>query len=144
VAASLCAIGAVALFVSTFLHWYPVVEGAYFNRSVGAPHDRAVFGVGAWLNAWESFAVVDLALAACVAAGLWAAATLLRRGPHVSTGATAIAAGAIGLGLVVWRLVDQPFDLSATGPGPVLAACALLTIAFGGVTAALAARRDPR
>jgi hypothetical protein len=133
-AAGLCGIGALVLFASMFLHWYPVLEGAYFDRSVGAPANGS-FTAGVWLNAWESFAVVDLALAACVATGLWSAATLLRRGPHRVTGYTAIAAGAIGLGLVVWRIVDQPFELGeggGVGVGAVIAVAALLTIAFGG------------
>jgi hypothetical protein len=141
VAAALCAVGAAALLVSTFLHWYPTVTGAYFDKSTGAPASFA--GDVGWLNAWESFAGVDLILAGCMATGLWAAATLLRRGPHRVTGYTAIAAGAIGLALVTWRVVDQPIDFgegTGVGAGPVLAACALLTVAFGGTLAVVTGR----
>src|SRR3954466_4519235 len=96
-------VGAVALFVSTFLHWYPAVEGAYFNGSAGVPADESVFSPDGWLNAWEAFEWIDLLLLGCVVLGTAAAAALLRgRGGPVA-GWAATAAGAFGLPLVGWK-----------------------------------------
>ena len=138
-AAGLCGGGALVLLASTFLDWYPTgIEGAYFNRSMGRLELQEGFKADAWTNAWQAFSVVDLVLAACMAVGLWAAATVLRGGPRRTAGRVAMAAGAIGLGLVGWRTFEEPFEAIGVGPGAVLAACALLTIAFGGAVAAVA------
>jgi hypothetical protein len=142
VAAALCGVGAVALLASTFLDWYPgVIEGAYFNRSAGP--SAFVGGSTGAVNAWQAFAGVDLALAAVVAAGAWAGVTLIRRPSDRLAGATAVAAGVTGLGLVIWRTFDEPLGAgTGVGIGAVVAACAALTIAFGGVVAEVA--RGPR
>jgi hypothetical protein len=144
VAAGMIGVGAVALFISTFLHWYPAVEGAYFDRSTGAPADAGVFSPGEpWLNAWEAFEWTDLLLLGCVVLGLAATAALLRAASVRTAGWAAIAAGAFGLALVVWRTVDQPGDFGGdlgfgVGIGAVLAASALVALAAGGLVAALA------
>jgi hypothetical protein len=140
VAAGMIGVGAVALLVSTFLHWYPVVEGAYFNESPGAPADASVFSIGEpWFNAWEAFEWVDLLLLGCVVLGLAATAALLRGQTGRAAGWAAVAAGVFGLALVVWRTVDGPGDFdSAVGVGAVVAAAALVAIAAGGLVAALA------
>jgi len=137
-------VGAVALFVSTFLHWYPMVEGAYFNRSRGVPADESVFSSDGWLNAWEAFEWIDLLLLGCVVLGVAAAAALLRGTGGPAAGWAATAAGVFGLALVVWKTVDRPgdFDLDlggfGVGLGPVVAAAALVALAAGGLVAALA------
>jgi hypothetical protein len=124
--------------VSTFLGWYPVLEGAYFNRSSG---DSVFVGTTPALNAWEAFSVIDLVLAVVVAIGAWAAATLVRGRARQLAGGTALAAAVVGFGLVIWRTVDDPVALgTGVGVGAVLAACALLTIAGGGALA-VAGRR---
>jgi hypothetical protein len=84
---------------------------------------------------------VDLALAAVVAAGAWAGVTLIRRPTDRLAGATAVVAGLAGLGLVIWRTLDEPLGLgTGGGVGVVVAACGALAIAFGGTLAEIARR----
>jgi hypothetical protein len=139
VAAGLTGVGAVALFVSTFLHWYPAVEGAYFDSAPGVPDPASAFSAGGWLNAWEAFEWIDLLLLGCVVLGLAATAALLRGASARTAGWAATVAGAFGLALVVWKSVDEAGDLGSTaGLGPVVAAAALVGLAAGGLVAALA------
>jgi hypothetical protein len=146
VAAALCGVGAVVLFASTFLHWYPPaeIEGAYFNRSVGAPAYAGSFSSDGWANAWQAFAVVDLLLMLCVLAALAAAILLLRRPSLQAAAWVAVGAGLAGLALVLWRTIDEPDDIVPSGLGvgigPVVAAAALVGVAAGGIVAAATAR----
>jgi len=58
------AISGAVLLVSLFLPWWRVpIEGAYFDRSIGAPE---LGGVMDWANlsAWEALSVTDVLLAA--------------------------------------------------------------------------------
>jgi hypothetical protein len=142
VAAALCAVGAIVLLLSTFLDWYPEgVEGAYFNRSVGAPADDAVFVPVGGINAWQAFAVVDLALAVVSAVAAWAALAAFRRRSDRVANLAATLGGAIALGLTIWRSIDEPLVLSGVGLGPVVAAAAATAIACGGLIATLARER---
>jgi hypothetical protein len=134
----MCGVGAVALFASLFMHWYATIEGAYFNRSVGAPAYGGSFSDDGWSNAWQAFAGVDVVLAACVVVAAVAAVLLAWRRATRAAAVAAAVAGVTGLGLVVWRIVDQPFDFGegfGIGVGGVTAACALSVIAAGGVIA---------
>jgi hypothetical protein len=142
VGAAFCGVGAIALVVSTFLPWYstPHFEGAYFDRSVGAPAYSGTFSAwSSWTNAWGSFAVVDLMLVLCGAAALAAAVVLLRRRAAARTaGFVATGAGGLGLALVIWRTIDEPGDTAepfriGLGSGVVVAAAALTAITAGGL-----------
>jgi hypothetical protein len=109
VAAGLCAVGAVALFASTFMNWYPGVEGAYFNRSEGAPATAGVFSSAEpWLDAWQSFAFLDVVLALLAAASLALALILMRGTRAVAAAWTAVALAAIAAGGVVAIAARRP------------------------------------
>lgn len=103
--AALLGVGAVALLVSTFGAWYVAgIQGAYFNRNIGAP---AFVLVGNLPNAWQSFRFVDLALTVAMAVALVAILAVVRgRRDAARMGALAAAVAALALALVVWRAID--------------------------------------
>jgi hypothetical protein len=110
------------LFGSLFLDWYSQgIEGAYFDRAVGAD---GVTGVSSspGANAWEAFAVTDVLLATAalmgVGIGLLGALYATPAIPAVWTTFTSIVTGIAALWLTARTLFppgDDPFrELGAT------------------------------
>src|SRR5207248_7519373 len=58
---ALLVVGACGVLASTFLRWHSGLEGAYFNRSIGAPGYAGVFGVFG-RNAWDVFTGLAITL----------------------------------------------------------------------------------
>src|SRR5947199_9329139 len=81
--AGLIALGAIALLVSLFLHWY-----------------------GSDLTAWDTFEIVDWALAACAVAALVGVALALRDAASAPSWLPAVVLAA--LVLVVSQVIDPP------------------------------------
>ncbi|MEA2369153.1 MAG: hypothetical protein QOH38_1871 [Thermoleophilaceae bacterium] len=142
IAPALAIVGGVALLVATFLTWYSGVnvEGAYFNRATGAPAYAGVFSAwGDGQSAWQAFAGLDVALAACAAASVVAGVSALRPRPRLTRPACLVAAiAAVGAGAwTLERVFDRP-GLTGLGPGAVIGFAALV-LALTGVALTLVA-----
>lgn len=128
-------VGGVALLAATFLTWYSGVnvEGAYFSRSVGAPAYAGVFSTwGDGDSAWQAFAGLDIALAACAVAAVTAGASVLLRRFGIARVACLIA-GVGGMAAGAWtleRVFDRP-ALIGLGPGAVIGFGALVLALVG-------------
>lgn len=132
------AFGAAALFASTFLNWFPGrFEGAYFNRSNGAPAYSGIFSASAGMDAWQAFSAMDILLAALAAAV--AVAALVGRPAAIAL----LAAVAVALaGVVLYESFNPPTEVGRLlGPGAVVAFGSLVLIAAVG--AFVAGRRGP-
>lgn len=140
--------GACGLLVATFLEWHSGlnIEGAYFNRSTGAPAYAGVFsGWGHGDNAWQSFSGLDVALGAFAGLALLAAFGAFRSAPSRLRTGVSVATAAAGLGVGAWmleRVFDRP-ALVGLGPGPVVG-FASVAVAFVGAALALQTRAGTR
>jgi hypothetical protein len=128
-----------ALLLFMFFPWY-----GFGGKSVEVPGSGTISTPGADFNAWEAFSVIDLVL--FLVAALALALALARAADAMPTGLPAppativLAAGAIALLLVLYRIVDVPVpDLEGFENGRkigiFLALLAAGGIAFGGYTA---------
>jgi hypothetical protein len=133
----LAVIGACGLLAATFMVWYAGVggvEGAYFNRSAGAPAYAGVFSAwGSGDTAWQAFAALDVALAVFVAlaltVALGAVGLLPSRLHRLACLATAI--GGVGVGAwVLERAFERP-ELVGLGPGAVIGFAAIVVATLG-------------
>jgi hypothetical protein len=135
------------LLLATFLDWYSGVngiEGAYFNRSAGAPAYAGVFSAwGDASNAWQAFSGLDIALAGSAAAAAIAGLSAFRPRPAVTRAACLVAAAAaVGAGArTPERVFDRP-GLTGLGPGAVIGFAALV-LALTGAALTLAATTRP-
>jgi hypothetical protein len=135
IAPVLAIVGGTGLLVATFLTWYSGVnvEGAYFNRAVGAPAYAGVFSTwGEGDSAWQAFAGLDIALAACAAAAVISGASILLHRYGVARVACLVA-GVGGLAVGAWtleRVFDRP-GLTGLGPGAVIGFAALVLVLVG-------------
>ena len=122
----LLALTAGVLLASTFLNWFPAgIEGAYLNRSVGAPAYSGVVSVVGDSDAWEAFSVLDVLMAALAAAA--ALAALVWR---LTALASVAAAAAVLGGVVLYRAFDPPAErIVSLGPGMVVGFGSLVLLA---------------
>jgi hypothetical protein len=133
-----------ALFVFMLFPWYGG-EG-----SVRLPNGNDISIEGQNLNAWESFAIIDLLLflAAVLAVGMLIAraADAIPEDPPVPAGLIVMVAGTLAVLLIFYRLISVPHVELATGTveanigrrvGLFLGLIAALGISFGGYAAML-------
>jgi hypothetical protein len=120
-AEKLAAVSALALFGALFLDWFGVfgVEGAYFNRSVGAAKSADVVAISAHgISGWHSLGW--LALALCVLAILAGLALPLIFGLHESPVLPVLAAilttvfGGLAIIALLVQVIFQPGDDATT------------------------------
>jgi hypothetical protein len=140
------------LFGSLFLDWYPAIEGAYFERSVGDPAFAGVLSLHG-TNAWEAFAVTDVALATAglmgVGVALLTAISRTTSIPIVWTTFSSIVTGIAALWLS-YRTLDPPGDDAVRGLGAVVAPTLVWLLAISCWSAMRndrpgpAPRRDPQ
>jgi hypothetical protein len=136
IAPALAIVGGCGLLGAMFLDWYAGlgIEGAYFNRSVGAPAYAGVFSAwGSGDNAWEAFAGLDIALAAFAVLALFLGVAGLRSSAPKLRARASAATFLAGLGVAGWtleRIFDRP-ELVGLGPGAVLGFAAVV-VALGG------------
>jgi hypothetical protein len=142
-AATLTIVGGCVCIGATFLRWGSTIEGAYFNRSEGAPAYAGVFRDGGE-NAWEAFSGLDIALATfgglAVIAGLLALST---RTPALRNAAGLVISIA-GLCVGAWvleRAFNEP-QPAGTGPGTVLGFGSIV-LAVTGAWLSTPSRRQP-
>jgi hypothetical protein len=132
----LAIVGGFGLVAATFMAWYAGgdIEGAYFNRTIGAPAYAGVFSTWAGgRNAWEAFTTLDIALvvfaALALAAGLGALSSVPARLRRVVCLATVFG----GIGVSAWvldRIFDRPVFVGL-GPGAVIGFAAIVVAVLG-------------
>lgn len=128
---------------STFLDWFrhTGIEGAYFNKSVGAPAYAGIFDP--WSDAWESFGWLRYALVAVAGLGvllaLWALTDRADRRPATMVAAVS---GTVLLAALI-SVAAPPDGLTTTSmeSGGAIGLFALAAVASG--AGLLAARRPP-
>jgi hypothetical protein len=145
------AISGLVLLVSLFLPWWNLpVEGAYFERSIGAPEFG---GVTEWANvsAWEVLSVTDVLLAAL---GVFAVAVLLINAKAANTAPGVASEALLTLYAVVMSIVCvirvlnlpeplEPFD-AFVDVGTEYGAWIGLAATLGVLVGALVGMRDER
>jgi hypothetical protein len=131
---SLLVLGGCTLIAAMFLRWYTgvAIEGAYFNRSVGAPAYAGVFN-GGGRSAWDAFSAFDVVLAVfavlAVVAGLGGLGLLAAS--VARSACIVVAVGGIGVGAwTLERVFDRPV-LSGLGPGAVIGFTAIVISVLG-------------
>ena len=130
--------GGALLLIATFLPWFGVDSAVQLP---GRAEATTVRGVG--VNAWHSFALIDviLLLVAVAALGLVALVFVGLRPARVPLGLAVVVAGLVCAALVVYRLIEPP-DLTTAADtastetgrrlGPFFALLAALGITWGG------------
>jgi hypothetical protein len=117
----LAGISALALFGVLFLDWFGVIglEGAYFNRSVGAARSADVVAISAHgVSGWHSLGW--LALTMCVLAILAGLALPIVFASHESPVLPVLAAilttvvGGLAMGALIVQVIFQPGDDATT------------------------------
>ena len=111
----LAAAGGVALLVALALPWYE--------------------GDGGDVTGYEAFSVVDILLVLVAAAALALAilqATRTSPALPVAFAVLTVTVGAIGILLVLYRLIDNPGEVSGVGGGAWLALVAVVALTAGG------------
>jgi hypothetical protein len=131
----LAAVSGVALLVSLFLPWYEHEVCAVLQS------DTSTFGGCPTVSAWEAFTAIDVLLALVAASGIvLAIVTATHRVPAVPVAVSALVtiAGAAGLLLVLWRMLDVPAGWIDRQAGIWLA----LASSLGIIAGAFVAMRD--
>jgi hypothetical protein len=145
-------LGGAALLGFMFLPWY----GG--TARVELPGGGDITAQGQSLNAWQSFALIDLALflAAVLAVGVAVAraAGAIPAHPATPPGVIVLSAGALAVFLILYRVIDSPSALDTAGlavdfqvdreVGIFLSLLAAAGIAVGGYTALTEAERPER
>jgi multidrug transporter EmrE-like cation transporter len=123
-------ISGIALLIIMFLSWFGAGE-------VGGIDVGDIAGVDTSFNAWQAFDIIDLLLALAALSGIALAVTAASQTDidlPVALSAITAGLGALGTLLVIYRLLDPPFDADREF-GVFLGLIAVAGIAYGGWTA---------
>lgn len=126
-------IAAVALLIIMWLPWFGYDVGGIAEDVTGIDFGD-VAGASVNLSAWESFGFIDIVLfVTVVVAVAFAAATAMSQTVALPVAASAITAGLgiLSTVLIIYRLIDTPFDADRKY-GVFLGLIAAAGIAYGG------------
>jgi hypothetical protein len=108
------ALGAMWLFASLFMPWYRPEVGGRFSHTT---HQSFVvlFWQGQIGNGWETLSVIDIYLTAVAVLALLTCGLSWHRARSRLFAATGIAA-LVGLGLIIYRLIEPAIQIKYAGP----------------------------
>jgi CDP-diglyceride synthetase len=141
------AISGIALFVSLFLPWWELLEGAYYDRSTGS--SGYAYASVADVSAWEALSVTDvlLALLAVGAVAIWVVTALARNTAPGIAADTLIVPFALVMAVVcLVRVLNLPdaFEPASDFVDVAYGAWIGLAATFGVLVGDLIAMRDER